>query len=359
MRNLISGIAVAFALSSATGLTSCSSEKNRDDGAQKAPIAEEGRLRMALETTSSSGKVYRLRNAILPVQALDAGPFPFDSETPLSPIGANAGDGVAFADSGVSPPLADADGGSGFPVFDDGGFGFAGSFGAGGAVGAGGKGSGFGGASSGGNPGGFPGASIVLNSEDDPSRNVLEAFLAPNLYQIQLLDGWFIEQVDELLGTSAFVDAQLLSSPFQIFEIQSDGETFVTFEFEVDGRRISFGDPGRLIVGINVHERQGGSCGNGFVDPGEECDSFDLNGQTCGSITMGALPFGFLQCTPFCSFDTTFCESGVGTGGFPGTGGAGTGGAPEPGDAAAPPPDAIAPPLDAIAPPDPTDPGKP
>jgi hypothetical protein len=165
----------------------------------------------------------------------------------------------------------------------------------------------------------FSSTSITLNSETDPTKSVLETFLNPGSYQIQLLDGWFIEQVDDLLGSAFPVSAILLSSPFQFFDILSDTETFLKFDIEVDGQRITFGPPGRLIVGIGVQERNGNAfCGNGVIDAGESCDGFDLGGQTCASLTLGSLPNGFLLCSPFCSFDLTFCTAGDG-----GVGGAG------------------------------------
>jgi hypothetical protein len=165
----------------------------------------------------------------------------------------------------------------------------------------------------------FSSNTITLSSETDPTKSVLETFLNPGSYQIQLVDGWFVTQVDDLLGSESFVPATLLSSSFQFFDILSDTETFVKFEFEVDGQRVTFGPPGRLIVGIGVHERNGSAfCGNGIIDAGESCDGPDLGFQTCASATLGSLPNGFLFCSQFCTLDTTFCTAGDG-----GVGGAG------------------------------------
>jgi hypothetical protein len=168
MKVSISYLAIGLALVGVAGTVGCS---RHESGANEAAIGQQGTLKMALETVSDSGKVYRLRQAVFPVN--------------------------------------------------------------------------------GGN------SSLTLRSEDDPTNPVLETFLGAGSYQIQLLDGWFIEQVDDLLHTSAPVGATLLSSPFQSFDIQSNQETLVHFDFEVDGERISF-PPGRLIVKIGVQEREGG-----------------------------------------------------------------------------------------------------
>jgi hypothetical protein len=175
MKNIFVRLAAGAVIACAILPSACS----RDDrgGGVAAPQAETGTLKMKLQTTSESGKVYRLRAASFSVNSF------FGSNT------------------------------------------------------------------------------ITLSSETDPTKSVLESFLNPGSYQIQLMDGWFVEQVDELLGSATFVPATLLSSSFQFFDIQSDQETFVKFDFEVDGQRVGFGPPGRLIVGIGVHERGGNPGG--------------------------------------------------------------------------------------------------
>lgn len=60
-----------------------------------------------------------------------------------------------------------------------------------------------------------------------------------------------------------------------------------------------------------------GYCGDGFIDPGEECEGSDLNGQTC--VTKG-FASGALSCTSSCAFDTSACTSGGGGGGGGGGG---------------------------------------
>lgn len=49
------------------------------------------------------------------------------------------------------------------------------------------------------------------------------------------------------------------------------------------------------------------TCNDGVVDPGEDCDLGDLDGQSCESLGRGT---GLLLCTITCQFDTTGCFGG-------------------------------------------------
>jgi YVTN family beta-propeller protein len=49
------------------------------------------------------------------------------------------------------------------------------------------------------------------------------------------------------------------------------------------------------------------SCGNGNIEPGEECDGVTLGGATCSSRGFSG---GTLGCTLSCEFDTSQCEGG-------------------------------------------------
>jgi hypothetical protein len=327
MKRLISFLAVGIAANYVLGgVAACSSDAPPPEKKVAPQVGKRGTLSMALEAVSESGKIYRLRNATFLVNSTFFFPGPFPGSA------SGSGSGVAFPDA-APPPIGSAGtvaagGGIGFM---DGGFGGFGGSAGGGFVDSGvagffpGTGGFFPGA------GGsiiFPGStSVVLSSEDDPNAQVIERFLAPNSYIIDLVDGWFVEQVDNLLGTTAFVPATLRSSPFQFFTITSDQETFVRYDFDVDGSRVSFGPPGRLIIGIGVQETNGqGACGDGIIQPelGEVCDGANVNGVTCASATMGLLPNGPLFCSKDCFFfDTSFC---FGNGGGGGTGGVGTGG---------------------------------
>lgn len=308
MKKAMSYLAMGAALYTVTALPSCATEE--DAPVVKVTDKKTGSINMLLQK-ETNGHVYRLRQAVFPV-------------TPL----------------GVPTSIAVPEDGDEFPIFPDAGFGgfpaggspgTGGLFETGGFIGSGAV-TGTGGFFAGGSPGtggfgtggfGTGGSTIILNSEDNPNSLTLSAFLAPSTYQIQLLDGWFMERVDELLGTSVIVPAQLVSSPFMFFDIQSNQETFVEFTFRVDNRDVTFGPPGRLSISIDIIED---SCGNGIVDPGESCDNGDFLGQDCASATFGQFPLGFLQCSPFCQIDTTFCFGGAG--GSPSVDGGPAGGSP-------------------------------
>ncbi|HEY3357983.1 MAG TPA: hypothetical protein VGQ83_32340 [Polyangia bacterium] len=56
------------------------------------------------------------------------------------------------------------------------------------------------------------------------------------------------------------------------------------------------------------YEQGGGYCGNGALDPGEECDGPDLGGATCAALGRGR---GFAYCTPSCTIACTDCGNGL------------------------------------------------
>lgn len=51
-------------------------------------------------------------------------------------------------------------------------------------------------------------------------------------------------------------------------------------------------------------------CGNGVIDPGEQCDRLSLNGKTCWSPGVGFLG-GTLRCNTSCQLDTSRCSNDV------------------------------------------------
>ena len=60
---------------------------------------------------------------------------------------------------------------------------------------------------------------------------------------------------------------------------------------------------------------QANGCGDGNIDPGEQCDGNNLQGFTCAALGLGG---GMLSCDPVtCTFDTSMCNPGMGgTGGL-------------------------------------------
>ncbi len=66
------------------------------------------------------------------------------------------------------------------------------------------------------------------------------------------------------------------------------------------------------IVGCSSKSTSGTTCGDGVVDPGEECDS-GTNGSTCQSLGYYA-GAGTPQCRPNCTWDTSGCGGRCGDG---------------------------------------------
>jgi hypothetical protein len=67
-----------------------------------------------------------------------------------------------------------------------------------------------------------------------------------------------------------------------------------------------------LLLGCDADTKTVDSCGDGFLDPGEECDKSELGGQTC--LSLGHYIDGQLSCHSDCSFDTAECGGFCGDG---------------------------------------------
>src|SRR5690606_7820029 len=67
-----------------------------------------------------------------------------------------------------------------------------------------------------------------------------------------------------------------------------------------NGNSVSIGDASASAAVI---------CGNGASDVGEECDGADLNGASCESLMPSVFSGGVLRCSDNCEFDTSACES--------------------------------------------------
>lgn len=50
------------------------------------------------------------------------------------------------------------------------------------------------------------------------------------------------------------------------------------------------------------------NCGNGNIDPGEQCDDGNLNSQSCATLGLGYTG-GILGCSGICQFDTSQCTA--------------------------------------------------
>ncbi|MBU1242755.1 hypothetical protein KKD52_01840 [Myxococcota bacterium] len=68
-----------------------------------------------------------------------------------------------------------------------------------------------------------------------------------------------------------------------------------------------------LLTGCKSDVKVKGNCGDGFVDPGEECDGSNLADQTCGTLGHYFLG-GTLSCLPDCTFDRSDCGGFCGDG---------------------------------------------
>lgn len=86
-------------------------------------------------------------------------------------------------------------------------------------------------------------------------------------------------------------------------------------EIKAGGMCSSNGDQATVQAFISQHTNALGvalagaplpDCGNGVIDPGEQCDQSNLNGQTCASQGFVA---GVLKCGAGCMLDTSGCSA--------------------------------------------------
>lgn len=67
------------------------------------------------------------------------------------------------------------------------------------------------------------------------------------------------------------------------------------------------------LTACDTKTRNVSACGDGFRDPGEDCDGAELDGQSCQSLGYYRL-VGTLRCAPDCTFDTSECGGRCGDG---------------------------------------------
>jgi hypothetical protein len=82
----------------------------------------------------------------------------------------------------------------------------------------------------------------------------------------------------------------------------ADGETFHDTANGITFTQLAH-DAGSATIAVSMQ------CGNGVVDPGEECDGASIGGATCGGCA------GVPACTSGCRLDYTPCSNGVCDGG--------------------------------------------
>jgi hypothetical protein len=68
----------------------------------------------------------------------------------------------------------------------------------------------------------------------------------------------------------------------------------------------AFLSQGTTAVGVALAGKPLPACGNGVIDPGEQCDQSNLNGQTC---SLQGFAGGVLTCGAGCVFDTSGCSA--------------------------------------------------
>ncbi len=71
---------------------------------------------------------------------------------------------------------------------------------------------------------------------------------------------------------------------------------------------------GGLVLGPSCASGSGAgdTCGNGDLDPGEQCDGDNLGGLTCETLPGLSFTGGVLVCDSHCAMDTSGCTSGPG-----------------------------------------------
>jgi hypothetical protein len=130
---------------------------------------------------------------------------------------------------------------------------------------------------------------LVLSSDDNPEAAVITQRLLPGYYNVQLLDGWTLEQLTAA-GPIPVEKALLLSPNYQYAYVWDGGVSQVVYAFGVGGDLIDFRH-GDLAISISVeqpgdHGCSTGAGGGGFAG-GVSCPPI---GGAAGGISA---PAGF------------------------------------------------------------------
>jgi hypothetical protein len=120
-------------------------------------------------------------------------------------------------------------------------------------------------------------------------------------------------------GTNGTTEESGSGAPQDLPSNPTTGDGDPTTEGDGDPTTEGDGDPTTEGDGDPTTEGDGDptpTCGNGIVDPGEQCDGANLNGFSCVDLGYSG---GMLACDPLtCTFDASGCTTntdGGGTGG--------------------------------------------
>jgi hypothetical protein len=97
-----------------------------------------------------------------------------------------------------------------------------------------------------------PGAPLVYQTEDDPTRTVISDELDTGAYALNLEPGWRLERV-AADGSATTVAATMLSANPQLFSIAADATTRVALRFRAEGGDVELGR-GDLDVVLEVED---------------------------------------------------------------------------------------------------------
>lgn len=136
-----------------------------------------------------------------------------------------------------------------------------------------------------------PGFTRVLRADARKTQEI-RVELLPGTYQVEISsdqETFQVDRVAEDLSVTAAKNVALLSPPLQVVELRNAEDTRVTFQFEVDGIELGFGE---LILDVDVTERPasggaGGEIGAGGSGGASEGGAGGANEGGAGGAAVG------------------------------------------------------------------------